>query len=492
MHPYENPNRNRVVEERNRLLARIDSLCTRGPKHLATEQRLQAALFIREQYEALIRPKGSLRLAELEDKLGQMGAGLAGIRIHRWMLRASEREITEEMIKRYKDRPEPLKKTKTYFELADALARLAGDDPLEAKIALLRRTNLDAVSTANTGDREDELFEPSMGLLRLVRSFASDTAYRLDLVSLFESAERLQAGWSHQAEGAVFTMRSAVQRYSRSTLFMGVWLMAEIPALPSVRLAEFPLAAFTDAEVVIGTGPDRLTHAVGDLRATWSLRLCIAPDGRAGVTPALIRTSRLFFEGRTGARVVPGETWEITHPNGDGLDELVSDNRRPAFVTSDPSLTIAFTDETAARYLDLRDRGLIYSRTTSDEILPHEGLPYAAIEPLDNARLQIWFRDGAERENHEIERAPVLNHENSAHGVTAAHWFTTPCLARDLELAIRHGNMRTEFARVVATMRRSLEALEKHRIAELSAADRDLLDSWAAERVMLEGNVEGK
>ncbi|VVT08349.1 hypothetical protein RV134_260013 [Roseovarius sp. EC-HK134] len=485
----ENPNKDRVRRERNKLLARIDHLSNHGPKHLNTEQRLLAALFVREQYEALIRPAGSLRLAEIEEKLARLGNSLSGIRIHRWMLRISGRDITEELISHYANRPEPLRKTKTYFELADALARIGGDDPIEAKIALLRRTSLDTIPLAVEGEDSETHFDPSVGLLRLVRNFASDTAYRLDLANIYDQVERLQAAWSHSAANRIFPMRDAFERYTRHSLFSGMWSMNEIPALPSVRLAEIPLAYFSDAEVILAED-DRERHAVGNLRATWSLRLCIAPTAKNSVTPAMIRTTRLWLEEFPGPDVIPLERQEIIHPHGDGLDDLVPGNRQRAFLADNSNVTITFTEETSQRYLHLRDKDEMYKRTTPDETLPHEDLACAVIEPLDIARLSTWFRDGAGREDYEIERASFLNHDCTGSAGKTVHWFPTPCLAHDLENSIRNGRLRTEFSQSAKAMQRSLTALEKSCLSEAKLADRDLNDTWAAERVSLDRSGE--
>lgn len=486
MKSSDNPNRGRVEKERIQLLSRIDQFCSRGPKHLDTEPRLHAALYIRQQFESLIRPKGSLRVAELEAKLGSNG--LSGIRIHRWMVRASEREINEEMIKYYKNRPEPLKKTKTYFELAAALARIGGDDPVEAKIALFRRTGLDTLPLGNDATVAASDFDASNGLLQLLRRFASDTAYRLDLGHMFDSTERLQAGWSPHNEGSVFIMSNALQPYSRRTIFSGFWLMDEIPALPTVRLAEFPLATLYQAKVHLGSDPASLKTLTGTLRATWSLRLAIVPDGRAGVAPCLLRTTRLYFEPEPGTSVADEGRWEIRH-YGDGLEDLWIDERgRIPHVSHDPSLQIRFAEDTVAHYETLRET--LYIRTKPDESLPHEGIPCAMIEPLDLARFRLWFRDGAGREDEEIERAPVLAYSQVQTDGDISEWFNTPCLARDLELAVRDGSLRAQFKKAASEMRRSLQALEKQRIAQMGEIDRQLLETWAAERAVMDIAVE--
>ena len=102
-------------QRRDRLLDEIDQLCTHGRKHLATRQRLQAAHFIREQVDNLIchsHPKWKISDIETELK----NRKLAGIRLHRWMVKAPQGSITDELVGKYENRPEPLKKTRVYLK----------------------------------------------------------------------------------------------------------------------------------------------------------------------------------------------------------------------------------------------------------------------------------------------------------------------------------------------------------------------------------------
>ena len=467
-------------QRRDRQLGEIDQLCTHGRKHLATRQRLQAAHFIRVQVDNLIRqPHKKLKIADIETELA--GAGLAGIRLHRWMVKAPQGSITDELVQHFDNRPVPQKKTKVYFEIAKVLARLSNEDPGDTMIALYKRANLDALSGYIARKDGDEEFDPTARLLQLLRDATNDIAHRADLADLFQMVERLQAGVSSQNFTEAKTLLNVLQPYTRQSLIGGYWAMDAVPALPSVHLAKYPIAEARDLDFLFRTSEAQTETRRGDVELTWSLRMAIAPDANHAAEPIIIRTTRLFFIGDCDST----EQLEIHH-SGDGFEDLLPGTQWRPYLTNDPTTSVSFTKYAAEKFEEIAKHPNFYRRSYPDENLPHEDIRSAEIEPLDRVRLQKWFRDGGSREDFEILRAPVLRPLRNGTENQATEWFTSPGMARDLELAIRNGQLRHEFLRSIETLKKSLNLLEQQRLAEMKERDRDLLDQWSAERFDLD------
>ena len=466
-------------QRRDRLLDEIDQLCTHGRKHLATRQRLQAAHFIREQVDNLIchsHPKWKISDIETELK----NRKLAGIRLHRWMVKAPQGSITDELVEKYENRPEPLKKTRVYFKIAEVLARLSEKDPGDTKIALYKRTNLDAQFAPIVRKDGDEEFDPTARLLQLLRNATNDIAHRVDLAGLFQKAERLQAGVSSQNFNEAKTLRNVLQPYTRQTLVAGFWAMDAVPALPSVHLAEYPIAEARNLDFLFRTGEAGTKTRGGDVALTWSLRMAIAPDANHAAEPMIIRTTRLFFIDNCNST----EQLEIHH-SGDGFEDLLPVSKWRPFLINEPTTSVSFTRDAAEKFEVIANHRNFYRRSYPDENLPHEDIRCAEIEPLDRFQLQRWFCNGGMREDHEICRGRVLRPLQNGSQDKAAEWFTSPGMARDLELAIRNGQLRDNFLQAIEALERSTNRLATQRLEEMKERDRDLFDQWSAERFAL-------
>jgi hypothetical protein len=486
-------------KERNRLRSEADRMAMekalraleKRKPHLEGETRIHAARFVRERYD-MLRDDG-MKANEIERRLGEMQGLSREVRLARWMLKKTEvLEATADLVVKYDGESFPLKKACTYLTLVAGMAKIADVDPQEAKFDFLRATGLDRGlrRVSATGKAE---FDPVAGLLQLLRDFAGHTAVRLDFAALFERAMRLEAGWDATAGPEPLLLKDALQRMAPAAIFNSAWLMDVLPALPSVTLAFVPLGMMESAGFELHRPGGAPQHARGRATSHWRVDLAIAPTEGGGVTPCLVRTlcTVVVIDADADADADGGDSGQCEiEERGEGLDALHPDSHVVAKTRNDPDLSIRFDAETTARYTRTEDDRLplrageqrVHQRTSPEENLPHEGIPVGEIEPLDHARLRLWLRDGAGRDDYEIVRGPVLQPFIGSAAQDEPLWFEAPCLARDTERALRAGALLEALTAWEKAFSKGLARLESARRANMSAADDAQRADWATDR----------
>ncbi len=466
-------------------------------KHLEGEIRLKAALFVRSRYGALLKPQGQFTMDEITRHLENFDGIPRGLKIHRWMLKKTVSEITPELVADYRERPEPQKKTWMYLKLVAALADMAGQDPDDAMIAFMDQTGLSDRLSSRPLDWIDEDLDPRLKLSDLLRHHAAHTAEQFDLASLFERAERLQAGWNPDRGPKAILLEDAFQRFTPASVFSGAWVVDALPPLPAVALASIPFGHLGDAGFVLepaitpdgDDGPDdrqQERHMTGTATAFWHLHLAIAPQPGGGVQPCLLRTTRLSVTLDIGQDAEVLRADFDVDPHQDDLYELAPGNLRPASIELDGRRRITFDQETWKRLQKLENKGRVYRESRrndeTDEGPPHESIPLARLVSVAPQSIQDWLLDDLELAGAQVLRSPILSTFDSPTQDWPRTWFIAPSLARDLELAIRHDALQVGFRDWVTAYEASLKALEEERLTEMTAADLALRARWRADR----------
>jgi hypothetical protein len=478
-----------TAARRRRDLGHIERLKEGGaPKHLEGKTRLNAALLIRKRYEELLKPHGPHSMTEIQEHLGN-AAGAGEVKIHRWMLRKGETEVTQSLIIHYAERAEPQKKTGGYLRIVGALAELAGDDPEEAMIAFLHQTGLSDRLDLKGGLAAYDPRDPRLSLADLLRDFAASVAEQNDLASLFDTAERLQLAWN-PADGPIAVLLDAWhERMTRRGALDGLWLVNALPPFPSVPLARIPFAHVEEAGFDLGgRAPDRqkgaaTEHRRGSATAYWRLHLSIAPAPGGGVMPCFLRTTgltvRLAFPDGSPE---PRQSFDIAD-HEDDLFELVPGGRDRAWIDLDGPKWIAFDAVTAARVENPQAQAALYRtrkrlRRTDDEMPPHEGLPFARLTHVSPASIEDWLLDMPDPVLAAVELEPALAAASEWCDPGMETWMRGPSLARDLEIALRTGVLRDALSEWVESYRQSLTELEEAYLARMGDADRELRTKW--------------
>ncbi len=461
-------------------------------KHLEGEMRLRAARFVRKLYERVLKPNGEMSLEEITSYLEKSPGIALGLKLHRWMLKKDETEVTLDLIAYYRDRPEPQKKTRVYLSLVAALADLCEENRDDAMIAFVDQTGLwDRLSIRTDGSRSDDL-DPRLRLADLIRHQAAHIADRFDLAGLFGRAERLQAGWNPDVGPEAILLHDALQPISAENTFAGAWEVDALPALPSALLASIPFGQVTDANFMLSqldaeaTGPGRSSddaiHRTGTATAFWNLHLAISPQAADGVRPCFVRTTSLMVtldDTDTGGV----EEFNVL-PHKEALSGLCFDWRYACKVQHGGEHVIFFDQQTTERFYQAFDKGTAYRevrRPGIDEVSPDDGLPFARIEPVTPRSIQDWLIDDLKYDAAEVRTIPELWVPPDGSNATPT-WFITPSLARSLEIAVRDDALQSRFTDWITRYEISLTALEESRRKEMEAADLDLRARWRAER----------
>lgn len=460
-------------------------------KHLEGETRLLAARIVRKLYERVLKPNGELSLEEITTHLENSPGIAPGLKLHRWMLKKDETEITQDLIAYYRDRPEPQKKTRVYLRLVAALAELCEENPEDVMIAFVDETGLwDRLSSRTDGSSSDDL-DPRFRLADLLRHQAAHIADRFDLASLFGRAERLQAGWNPDLGPEAILLHDALQPISATNTFAGAWEVDALPALPAALLASIPFGQFTNAGFILSQsevdtrGPGRLIDGAirrtGSATAFWDLYLAISPHAAGGVRPCFVRTTRLMVT-LDDADTDEMEEFNVL-PHNEALSGLLLDWRYACKIQHDGERNIFFDQQTAEAFDQAFDSEKVYrnARRGIDEDSPDNDLPFARIEPVTPRAIQDWLIDDLNYGSAEVRTIPELWEPHDA-PAAAPTWFITPSLARNLEIAIRRDALQSRFSDWITRFETSLTALEESRRQEMEETDLNLRARWRAER----------
>jgi len=288
--------------------SRISTLTAGGdPKLLTNEARLRAALFISKLY-AQAKASGH-RPKAIEAHCGAVTQAGDAFRIHRWMLRQSETEITEDLKRHYAGKAEPGRKVRLYLKLVAGLAELLAREPFDLQQEFLAVTGLNVRELPRDPMLDPAEVQPELRLAHLLQDHAAQMADRLDLATLFQRAERLQAGWSmHEGPIAKF-MESELRFNSQLPPTFVPWLDFEVPPYPSAKVGRIPYGFLTGTFSVVprtddGAEPARDRASLilkGSATAYWDLYLAIGPTGEMGVGSYMIRNASVDIHLPMGA-----------------------------------------------------------------------------------------------------------------------------------------------------------------------------------------------
>jgi hypothetical protein len=460
-----------------------------APKHLEGATRLKAALFIRSRYEALLKPLGPYSMTEIKERLEAALGRKKDFKIHRWMLLKTETQVTPQLVEKYSARAEPQKKIAGYLELTAALAELAGSDPEDAVISFMNQTGLADRLAQRGGLEADDPLDPRLNLADLLRDFATQVSERLDLAGLFATAERLQAGWNPDEGPTAVFLEYGHERFTRRTASDGFWPVDPLPPFPSVCLARIPFGHVADAGFVLRApgarnGTDAFAvPARGSATAFWRLHLSIVPTPGGVVLPCFLRTTGLKVCLHSGeAAFEQDRAFDISH-HEDDLFELVPDYHDRAYIDLDGPKRISFDKTTTEKVEDPRAHAALYRRRkelahTDDETPPHEILPFARLTPVGPEAIQHWLLDEPDIKGTTVEREPILAGFHGWDDPALASWMRGPCLARELEAALRTGLLLEAFSEWVTSYRQSLSELDADYLARLAKADAALRAGW--------------
>lgn len=437
---------------RRRIVALMDGA---APKRLTNRQRLEAAANVGLLVKH-VRGKGK-SMTEICELLGgkmpskSIRTSIEPFRLHRWMLKGSATEVSETLAAHHRDRPEPLRSTKTYLLLVEQLAHLAELDPLECQGALLTAVNL---HEGRLQDADGELV-PEQRLAERLHNHAAMVARQLDLSRLFQQAQRVQAGWNSQRgpdvvvdlvpeASAYFSASEPVDRH--------LWLENAAPPLPSVAIARIPFGFLP--------GPFQLTNDAGEGKtipghavAYWELHLAIGPSGPLSVASYLLRGTSvdLVLEGR--ATTLPDQQ--------DDIDQIVSGYPRPSTVHFEGS-DWNVSAQTQPFYRS--------PRPGTDEVPPSETVPNMSIERVSAASVRNWLMTPPDLVSEDGEWIAVEDRLELVPPPTTG-WIRGESIARSVEIALLDQRLEQRFADWLDRFRPNLDYFEQEWIDRITDQD---------------------
>jgi hypothetical protein len=456
---------------RRRVSALLDGA---APKRLTDRHRLVAAAHVGLHVKDIREGGSAMTMTEICEQLGEIMPAKPGrssvepFRLHRWMLKGSATDITEDLAAHYQGRAEPLRSTETYLRLLEQLAFMAGRDPLESQGALLAALDLREGKLGETGDTP----LPEQRLSSLLNEHGAVMARNLDLARLFQQAERLQAGWNIQRTAAEVTdlVPEATGCFrAHEPVNRQCWLEIAAPPLPSVAIARLPFGWLP--------GPFRLTNDAGEFHerhghavAYWELHLAIGPSGPLTVGAYLLRGASvdLVLEGHT-----------MTLPDiQDDIEQIVSGHPRAPQITLDGE-TWNVSCNIAPAYRTRR-QGL-------DEDPPSETVPNIRIDPVSASSVRAWLMTPMDLVPDEGPWIGTVDRLAPLSSPTLG-WIRAESIARSVEIALRDGRLDRYFTDWLNQFRPALDQFEQDwidRTTEMDAAlrqrfvDSDLMGDHA-------------
>jgi hypothetical protein len=489
---------------REEMQSRIDALVAGSDKKFLTDDaRLRAALFISRLYSQAKAHGHRPKL--IESHCGAVAQAGEDFRIHRWMLRQSETEITPELKQRYAGKAEPARKVRLYLRLVAGLAELLAKEPFVLQQEFLAVTGLNSRPLPRDPMLDPAEVQPELRLAHLLRDHAAQMADRLDLARLFQRAERLQAGWSLHDGPVAKLMESEFRFDPKSPPTFVLWLDDEVPPYPSVKVGRIPYGALAGSFSVVpltdfGAEPSQNREALtleGSATVYWELYLAIAPNGDMGVGSYLIRNASVDIQlpmGDAGAMIthtlldahddlwglqpmeVQGKLWGNQFYDGGWWQVHLADATAGAF-SADPALW-------ASCYRPERRGGDL------EEYPPSHDVPNARITPTTAQNIHDWLVEDLSLPPRLGSAAPIPD-PNLYGETTVVTWNRGSSLANWVEAALHNGRLDAAFEDWVVRYSASLGDLER---GWFDAAQRDeaaLRDRWAVVRLGHDTNSEG-
>lgn len=440
---------------RRRVAALVDGA---APKRLKDRQRLAAAAHV-GMHVKLLREAGT-SMSEICEYLGErIGAGPRSqtgepFRLHRWMLKGSAIEVTDDLVAQYKGRAEPLRSTAVYLQLLEHLALMAGRDPIDSHGALLTALDLSVKDLQS----DDGIPLPEQRLAALINEYAAVVARNLDLAPLFQRAERLQTGWNAKLGPEVLidlATEEATGRFkSTEPTDRQLWLETAAPPLPTIALARFPFGWLP--------GPFRLTNQAGETQerpgqavAYWELHLSIGPTGPLSVGAYLLRSTSVDLE-------IDGHLFMLPDMQDD-VDQIASSYPHAPKI----DLFGAIWEVSCAAEPVYRPR-----RAGFDEDPPSETVPLLRMDPVSASSVRAWLMAPMD---FVLDDGPLISAVDrlAPLALNGIGWVRADSIARSLEIALRDGRLDEGFRRWLDQYLPALDQFEKDwldRCLELDAA----------------------
>ncbi|PWC92652.1 hypothetical protein [Azospirillum sp. TSO5] len=410
-------------------------------------------------------------LRSLADAAKEAGAQISDLpeglpRIHHYMVR-SKADLTDPKVMKG-ERERLSLRAKCFMDLAEAVARMAGFDPVNAKASVFDRTSL----WRNPEHRQhaDELHEGSFMLAMLIDEMSQRVARDTGLAELFRRARQIPGRWDLPGE----TFLPGDDGCLPQPAYQG-WFEAweEAPPLPSVPLVRIPHAILR-AEVLVD--PDGRTDEEGEgtpieaeVLVQREIRLCLGPTtGPDRIGPMF--ESRAHVEARiagTGPSIPlsPSCTlWPIVC--GDPVRIMIGGEWRRAVFRIPPGCTLA--DPDAA----LPDP-MMWDFTPLDADRQHAENYYVSWTPVDADHVGLWLDRSASRDG-----VPCLPAGGEGEGTPGATWFPRSRSAHHVEAALRNGVLEAALKGAVTRLREALDRHEQEWRNAASAATHELIAKW--------------
>lgn len=356
-----------------------------------------------------------------------------------------------------------MQKVSGYLKLAEILAEAMGRDVDEAKINVLKDTNLWTHSGALA--QNNDVDERASHLALMLREMAQSIIRREKLAELFANARRVPGQWDLDAERFRPSTMACLfqQRYEN-------WFehSEETPPLPSLPLVRMDVAQFHTPTLIETTGVteqpkddfDGETHD-GCVRLYREIRLCLGPrmgpddlgamfESRAHIelqlgTPALC----------TGLRITPScDLWVLDADGG----HVLLDNEWRRF-----------------RFLDEIDGGAYlwpYNPLGNDD-------DQVEIEHYYNS----WTPVNPDYVSHWLDRQ-VGEYLVSGKGTRPGpreQWYARPSLAHSVEHDLATGAIEAAMAKQVRKVRQALQSREQEWRSRASAETEHFVGLWNAD-----------
>ena len=403
-------------------------------------------------------------LRSLVDAAKEAGAQISDLpeglpRIHHYMVR-SKADLTDPNVMKG-ERERLSLRAKCFMDLAEAVARMAGFDPVDAKASVFERTSL--WRNAELRQRGDELHEGSFMLAMSTEEMSQRVARDTGLAELFRRARQVPGRWDLPGE----TFLPGDDACLPQPAYQG-WFEAweEAPPLPSVRLVRI-LHATLRAEILINP-PVRTdeegegTRIEAEVLVHREIRLCLGPTtGPDRIGPMF--ESRAHVEARIAGADQPAiplspscTLWPIVC--GDPVRIMIDGEwhratfRRLDAVLPDP---------------------MMWDLTPLDANRQHVEHYYVSWTPVDADHVGHWLDRSASRDG--VLCLPGGGEGERAPGAT---WFPRSRSAHHVEIALRNGVLEGALKDAVVQLREALDRHEQEWRNAASAATQELIARW--------------
>lgn len=460
------------------------------PKQIhGNEDRLRAALYISKLYKQV---KTDWSLLEIKARCGAAIDGSEDFRIHRWMLLKSETEITPELIERYAKRSEPARKVRTYLQLVAVLAKMNGDDPMLLQTEFITTTGLNVRQKPKDLLNDISEVQPELKLANLLSRHAALIAERFDLLSLFQRAERLQAGWNME-NGPVAISLAGEDGYPRFDQQLPanytLWYESAIPPYPAIIIARIPYGNITSTFSVVpfkddGIAIDENREPLilnGFATAYWNLHLAIAPDGRFSIGSYFIRSTSVDIQ-------IPldGEQTFTLREAREDLSSFFPHSNCPNLFNHNGLWQIHFTSEVTEHILAEREKNIAFwsanyrpvkNDDPLDETPPSDTVPNARITSVNAQSIRDWLIEDRSLLTG-IATVETLRLLSPPRELNPSTWCQGDTLAKWLETELHNGFIDERFKNWIDQYNRSLDDLEKLWFDNAQRSESELRLKW--------------